>query len=307
MSTTKIGWIGLGNMGTPMSAQLMKRGYPVTVYNRNKEKMKALKIAGAMTASSPAELIQQSDVILIMVSNDQAIREIFVGDHGLLNPKTTGKAIINMSTVSPGISKEMALLCKEKNNHYMDAPVSGSVKQAEEGQLVVMVGGEEKVFQEVKPILECLGKLAMLVGSHGAGNATKLAINTLLAFHAQGLAEAVVFARLNKIKTEDLLNLINNSALGNAFSKIKGDAIIQNNYRAAFALKHIAKDLRLAMGEGLTTPLAEVVFQTFQQAEPIFGEEDIIAVIKQINLAQTEPATRPKDSRYQQGQLHAEN
>src|SRR5882672_3986620 len=259
MNTTNIGWIGLGKMGTPMSARLIKAGFPVRVYNRNNEK--ALEIEGATVAPSPSTLIQQSEVILIMVSDDPAIREIFAGDHGLLSAKTTGKIIINMSTVSPEISKEMASLCMEKNNHYLDAPVSGSVKQAEDGQLVVMVGGEEKVFQEVKPILECLGKLAMLVGSHGAGNAAKLAINILLAFHAQGLAESVVFARQNNIKTEDLLNLINNSALGNTFSKIKGDAIIQNNYRAVFALKHIAKDLRLAKGEGLATPLAKVVFQ----------------------------------------------
>jgi 3-hydroxyisobutyrate dehydrogenase len=306
MNTTKIGWIGLGKMGIPMSTQLIKAGYPVTVYNRNKEKAKSLEIAGAKIASSPRELIQQSAVILIMVTDDQAIREIFINDDGLLSAKTTGKVIINMSTVSPEISREMALLCNMQSNHYLDAPVSGSVKQAEDGGLVIMVGGEEKIFQETKPILECIGKLAMLVGPHGAGNVAKLAINTLLAFHAQGLAEAVVFARQNKIKTEDLLKLINNSALGNAFSKIKGDAIIQNNYQAAFALKHIAKDLRLAKGEGLTTPLAEVVFQTFQQAEPIFGEEDIIAVIKQINPAQM-IATRPKDSRYQQSQLHAEN
>src|SRR5882757_8102763 len=213
MSTTKIGWIGLGNMGIPMSTQLIKGGYPLTVYNRNKEKVKALETAGAMTASSPAELIQQTEVILIMVSNDQAIREIFTGDHGLLNAKTTGKIIINMSTVSPGISKEMASLCKEQHSHYLDAPVSGSVKQAEEGQLVIMVGGEDKVFDQAKPLLEKIGRLAMRVGDTGAGNVAKLAINTLLAFHAQGLAEAVVFARQNNIKTEDLLNLINNSAL----------------------------------------------------------------------------------------------
>ena len=103
MSTTKIGWIGLGNMGIPMSTQLIKAGYPVTVYNRNKEKVKALEIAGTMTALSPALLMQQSDVILIMVTDDQAIREIFTGDQGLLSPKATEKIIINMSTVSPGI------------------------------------------------------------------------------------------------------------------------------------------------------------------------------------------------------------
>src|SRR5882762_807853 len=144
MSTTKIGWIGLGKMGIPMSTQLLKAGYPVTVYNRNREKEKAMELAGAAAASSPAVLIQGSDVILIMVSDDQAIKEIFMSDNGLLNAKTTTKVIINMSTVSPWISKEMAMLCNDQGSFYLDAPVSESVKQAEEKQLVIMVGGEEK-------------------------------------------------------------------------------------------------------------------------------------------------------------------
>src|ERR1700737_1897208 len=177
----------------------------------------------------------------------------------------------------------MAVLCKQQGNEYLDAPVSGSVKQAEEGQLVIMAGGEPKAFEQVKPVLERLGKLALLVGGHGAGNTAKLAINTLLGFHAQGLAEAVVFARHHGIETQDLLTLINNSALGNIFIKIKGEAILHNNYQAAFALKHIAKDLRLAKKEGLNTPLGEVVFKTFQQAESTLGEEDIIAIIKHID------------------------
>jgi len=110
----------------------------------------------------------------------------------------------------------------------------------------------------------------------------KLAINILLAFHAQGLAEAVIFARQNEIKTKDLITLINNSALENVFTKIKGDAIIRDNFKAAFALKHIAKDLRLAKEEGLATPMGETVYNTFQQAEPVLGNEDIIAIIKHI-------------------------
>jgi 3-hydroxyisobutyrate dehydrogenase len=270
-------------MGIPMSQQLIKAGYAVSIYNRSKGKEEALKARGAIAVSSPAGLMQQSDVVIIMVSDDQAVREIFTGDHGLLNAKVAGKIIINMSTVSPGISKEMASLCKDQSNDYLDAPVSGSVKQAEEGQLVIMAGGDETLFQHVKPILERLGKLAMLVGGTGAGNAAKLAMNTLLGFHTQGLAEAVVFARQNKIRTEDFITLINNSALGNVFIKIKGEAIINDNYQPAFALKHIAKDLRLAKAEGLATPLGEVVFETFQQAEPALGEEDCIAIIKQIH------------------------
>jgi len=228
--------------------------------------------------------MEQVDLIFVMVTDDHAIREIFSGDHGLLGTKAKGKIIINMSTVSPGISKEMASLCSREGNHYLDAPVSGSVKQAQEGQLVIMVGGNENILEKAKPVFEHLGKLTLLVGGTGAGNIAKLAINTLLAFHAQGLAEAVVFARNNGIKTDDLITLINNSALGNVFTKIKGDAIIQNNYKAAFALKHIAKDLRLAKEEGLITPMGEIAFRTFQRAEPALGEEDIIAIIKHITL-----------------------
>src|SRR5450432_111764 len=279
----KIGWIGLGNMGNPMSQRLIKAGYPVTVYNRNKAKEDALKLMGASVASSPRLLMEHMDVIMIMVTDDQAIREIFTGNNGLLEAKTNGKIIINMSTESPGISKEMASLCSEEGNHYLDCPVSGSVKQAEEGQLVIMVGGDETILEKAKPIFEYLGKLTLLVGGTGAGNTAKLAINILLAFHAQGLAEAVVFASQNEIQTKDLITLINNSALANVFTKIKGDAIIQDNYKAAFALKHIAKDLRLAKAEGLATPMGETIFKTFQQAETVLGEEDIIAIIKHIN------------------------
>ncbi|GLU53677.1 NAD(P)-dependent oxidoreductase [Dyadobacter frigoris] len=282
MNNTKIGWIGLGKMGIPMSRQLIKAGFPVTVFNRSKNKEKDLKEAGAEIASTPAELIQQTDVIIMMVSDDQAIRDIFSGDKGLLRAGTHGKIIINMSTVSPAISKEFAGLCKNQENDYLDAPVSGSVKQAEEGQLVIMVGGDDEIFQKVKAVLEKLGKLAIRVGDSGAGNSAKLAVNTLLGFHAQGLAEAVIFANKNGISTEDLMTVINNSAIGNVFGKIKGEAIINDNYQAAFALKHIAKDLRLAKAEGLDTPLGETVYKTFQQAESGFGEEDIIAVIKQL-------------------------
>jgi len=283
MSTTKIGWIGLGTMGNPMSQQLIKAGYAVTVYNRTKEKEDAIKAQGATTAPSPSALIQQTDVVIIMVSDDKAIKDIFYGDDGLLGAKISGKVIINMSTVSPAISKEVAAKCLDQGNHYLDAPVSGSVKQAQEGTLVVIVGGDVTAFEQVKPILEKLGKLAMLVGDNGAGNVAKLAINTLLGIAAQGLAEAVILARNNGIDPNDLTTLINNSALGSVFGKIKGDAIVNDNYQAAFALKLIAKDLRLAKDIGLSTPLGEAVYQTFQQAEGEYGNEDIIAIIKQVD------------------------
>lgn len=282
MNTVKTGWIGLGKMGVPMSQQLVKAGYPLSVYNRSKDKEEAFKAQGIGIAASPALLLSAADVVFIMVSDDKAISDIFNGDEGLLAAKVSGKIIINMSTVSPAISKEMAAACKEQGNHYLDAPVSGSVKQAEDAMLVIMAGGEVGAFEQAKPILEKMGKLVMLVGGTGAGNAAKLAINTLLGIVAQGLAETVILAQQNGIEAEALTMLISNSALGSPFIKIKGDAIVNNNYHTAFALKHIAKDLRLAKDLGLATPLGETAYQTYQDAEAAFGEEDIIAVMKQV-------------------------
>jgi len=282
MNTTKIGWIGLGNMGIPMATQLIEAGYEVTAYNRSKAKEGTLKEIGALLAETPKDLLVRTDVIFVMVSDDAAIEAIFNGTNGVLSAMVSGKTIINMSTVSPSISRQMAAACTAKGHYYLDAPVSGSVKQAETGQLVIMVGGDELAFNEVKPILEKLGKLAMRVGDTGAGNNAKLAINSLLALYAQGLAETVVFANAQGIKTEDLLSLINNAAIGNIFTKIKGDAIIADQYQAAFALKHIVKDLNLAKAEGISSPLAKTALQTFESASVRYGEEDIIAVIKEV-------------------------
>jgi len=282
MSTTKIGWIGLGLMGAPMSQQLIKAGYPVTVYNRSKDKEEALQEQGAATASTPAELIAQSDVVILMVTDDKAINEIFKSDNGLLAANATGKIIINMSTVSPAISKEIAGLCSGQGNHYLDAPVSGSVKQAETAQLVIMVGGDEQVFQQALPVLQKLGKMAEHVGEVGAGNTAKLAINMLLGIHAQALGEAVVLAKQNGIAPATLLTLLNNGALANPFMKIKGDAILNDNYAPAFSLNNIVKDLNLAKDIGLSSPLGTAALNTYEAAQAQFGEEDIIAVIKQV-------------------------
>jgi 3-hydroxyisobutyrate dehydrogenase len=279
---TRIGWIGLGTMGIPMSKRLLDAGYPLTVYNRTKGKENAYTEHSVSVATSPAELIEQTEVVVIMVSDDQAITEIFTGANGLLSTAVKEKIIINMSTVSPEISKEMAELCLKQGNHYLDAPVSGSLKQAETGTLVVMVGGDEDVYQKVKPVLDHLSKLTIRVGNTGAGNNAKLAVNTMLAIMSQGLAEVVLFAKKNGIDTGDLLNIISQSAMGNVYMKIKGEAIFQNNYEAAFALKHIAKDLRLAKQSGLKSPLGDTVLKTFQDAEGEYGDEDIIAVIKKL-------------------------
>lgn len=277
------GWIGLGNMGTPMARRLLAAGLPVTAYNRSPAKAEALRAEGATVAPTPAAVLDAAQVVFLMVSDDQAIRELFTGEQGLLQSVATGKLIINMSTVSPGVSQEMAELSRAHGHKYLDAPVSGSVKQAETGQLAIMVGGEEDAFQQAEPLFAHLGKLALRVGITGAGNNAKLAMNTLLGFQTQGLAEAVLFAQKHGLQTADLLELIKSSALASVFINLKGEAILNENYQAAFALKLLAKDLRLAKAEGSSTPLANVVYQTFQEAEATHGDEDVIAILKHLN------------------------
>lgn len=277
----KIGWIGLGKMGSPMSQRLIKAGHAVTVFNRTKAKAAQFIQQGIATVSSPAELTDQTDVVFLMVSDDAAIREIFTGKDGLLSETVKGKVFVNMSTVSPTVSKEMYALCKEKGADYIDAPVSGSVKPAEDGTLVVIVGGDENVYEKVKPLLNELGRLSVYVGSCGMGNATKLAVNTFLGIITQGLAEVTLFAQQQGIAKSDLLAIITNSAMASPFVKMKADAILQDNFHAAFALKHLAKDLRLAKDEGLDTPLGNTVYHSYQNAElKNLADEDIIAIMK---------------------------
>ena len=279
----KIGWIGLGKMGKPMSESLIKAGHEVTVYNRTKSKEAPLKENGASTSSSPRELVEHTDIVFLMISDDEAVENIFKGEDGILAATIKDRIIVNMSTVSPDISREMAAALKEKGGHYLDAPVSGSVKQANEATLVIIAGGEKDIFEKVKPLLETIGKKAILVGDTGAGNVTKLAVNTFLGVVTQGLAEVINFSKNKDIKIEDLMDILNNGALGSPFVKIKGDAVMQEDYNAAFTLSHLTKDLRLAQEAGLDAPLGNAAYKTFSNAEAELGDEDVIAIIKKLN------------------------
>lgn len=278
----KIGWIGLGKMGKPMSEKLIRAGYPVKVYNRTKDKEIPLKKEGAETASSPKELFEQVDIVFLMVSDDDAIKDLFSGENGLLKADVSEKIIVNMSTVSPEISREMTEALSKKGNHYVDAPVSGSVKQAEEASLVIIAGGEKPIVEKVRQLLETIGKKMVYIGDAGTGNLTKLAVNTFLGIVTQGLAEVIHFSQAKGVNTEDLLEIINNSALGSPFIKIKGDAVLQDNYQAAFTLNHLTKDLRLATEAGMDTPLGRAAYETFKKAEHDLGKEDVIAIIKKL-------------------------
>jgi 3-hydroxyisobutyrate dehydrogenase len=277
----KLGWIGLGNMGTPIAENLLKAGYSVTVFNRTRDKEKELIAAGATSGDSPHQLMQNCGVIFTMVSDDAAVKSVFEGDQGLLTKAIPGKLIINMSTVSPETSRYLAKICNQQKVEFLEAPVSGSVKQAQDRTLIILAGGDAGIFQKAKPCFEAIGKLTIYFGENGKASSAKLAINYLVALTVQALAETVLFATKSGVRKEDIITLINESALASPMIKVKVPSILNNSYPAAFALKLMAKDLRLVKQTGLESPLFEPVYNSFQQAEiDGLGEEDLMAIIK---------------------------
>ncbi len=284
MSNLKIGWAGLGNMGTPMVKNLLKGGFAVTVFNRTKEKQREAVSAGAAIANTLQQLTANNDLIFVMVSDDAAVNDVFSADAGLLSGSCEGKLFINVSTVAPATARAVGGRCIAKGAGFLEAPVSGSVKPAQDGTLILMIGGETADYEKAKPALDKIGKLAVHVGPVGAGSAAKLAINYLLGLNLQGLAETVLFANANNISTANMLTIINEGAVGSAITKLKSGPIMNNQFPAAFALKHLAKDLRLATEQGLDTPLAAPLYDTFKAARDNgLGDEDVMAVIKYLS------------------------
>lgn len=278
-----IGWIGLGNMGIPMASNLLAAGYDVRVWNRTPGKAAPLVALGAKETATLSELVAQSDILFTMVSDDDAVKAIYTGSDGLLSLPVQGKLAVDMSTISPDTSRFLAEHAKQAGLRFLDAPVSGSVGPAKEGKLVIMVGGEEADYEVAKPMLDKLGKAAFYLGPNGAGTSAKLAINLLLGITVQGVSETLLFARSLGIGTEQMLDIISESAVGTPLIRGKAASILADDYPAAFALKHMAKDLRLANEAGVSTPLAESVNATYRHAlEEGLGELDLMAILRHL-------------------------
>ncbi|MBB2147927.1 NAD(P)-dependent oxidoreductase [Pedobacter gandavensis] len=283
MSRLKLGWIGLGNMGTPMVKNLLKAGFEVVVFNRTRQKEEELIASGATSAINPQSLIETCDIVFTMLADDQAVKAVYEGNEGLLTKPSEGKMIIDMSTVSPDTSRYLSGACQAKGIDFLEAPVSGSVKPAQDGTLIILVGGAATAYEKAKPAFEALGKLSVHVGGAGVGSSAKLAINYLLGLNLQGLAETVLFAEKNGVSKSDMLTIINEGACGNGITKLKTPSILNEEYPAAFALKHLVKDLRLAKEAGLDAPLINPLFHSFQEAQQEgLGDEDVMAVIKSL-------------------------
>src|SRR5713226_4348070 len=209
---TNLGFIGMGHMGSHMAARLRGAGYPVIAYDRSKEKSQA---------ESPRDLAAQSEVVLISVTDDAAVEEVVFGADGALAGLREGSRIIDLSTVSPRSSRRLYDAAREKGAAMIDAAVSGSVPQVDEGSLVIFVGGDQETYQQCQSILEILGQHIFYMGSSGMGTSMKLVVNTLLGLGMQALAEAIALGEKAGLEKGLLLDVLEQTAVVSPSQKSK--------------------------------------------------------------------------------------
>jgi 3-hydroxyisobutyrate dehydrogenase len=279
MSTEKIGFIGLGSMGLPMAKNLEKAGFALSVYNRTAGKAAAFENTSTV-CNSVEELVAGSDIIITMLTDDLAVKSVY---DKMQQGTIAGKLFIDMSTISQELSVNTAIRLKQKGAAFIDAPVAGSTKPAADGTLIIMAGGEAKDIERAMPCFEKMGRLVKHLGANGTGIAAKLAVNYFLAITLQGLAETVLFGEQLGLQRSELLEIINEAAVGSGVTKLKTPSLVNNNYPPAFALDLMLKDILLAKDAGAAYSLGRIAVNEYTAAvQKGFGKQDVMSIILSI-------------------------
>lgn len=252
-----LGYVGLGVMGGRMAARLLAKGHRVTGFNRTRSKAEALAGDGLRVADTPRDVAAAADVTFVMVANSAALRAVADGPFGLVAGLGHDKILVDMSTVSPVVSRELAARAREAGAQMVDAPVSGSVLTLEQGKLSIMVGGDRPTFDRVRPILEDIGPKVTYVGANGLAVSMKIATNISVAVQMLAFAEGVLLAEKSGIARETAVDVMTNSAIGSPMLRYRGPFVLQMPEQAWFDTAMMQKDLQLAldMGRDLRVPL----------------------------------------------------
>jgi 3-hydroxyisobutyrate dehydrogenase-like beta-hydroxyacid dehydrogenase len=252
-----LGYVGLGMMGGKMAARLLAKGHLVTGYNRTRSKAQWLVDQGMKWADSPRAVCEAADVIFIMVTDSKSLEAVAEGRDGLLAGLVPGKVVIDMSTVSPAVSRAVAARVREKGADMVDAPVSGSVVTLEQGKLSVMVGGNRSTFDRVKPLLEAVGPKVTHVGGNGLALSMKIAINLSLAVQMLAFSEGVLLAEKSGIARETAVDVLTHSVIGSPMIQYRGPFVLGMPEEVWFSVNMMRKDMVLAleMGRQLDVPL----------------------------------------------------
>ena len=243
----RLGFIGMGGMGSRMAARLLAAGYHVTIYNRHRERTRVLEKLGAEVALEADELAAHVDIVVSSLADDVAVEKVMLAPDGALAGARPGTVFIEMSTVSPSLSRRMHDVARAKGVFVLDAPVSGTTTVAERGELVIFVGGDEAAYQRCLPVLRVLGREAHYMGPAGSGATMKLCANTLLGLGMQALAEAVAFGLKAGLQRARLLEVLGATAVVSPSQKSKLDNVLNEAYPPAFPLRLMLKDFRLIL------------------------------------------------------------
>jgi 3-hydroxyisobutyrate dehydrogenase len=278
LGSDKLGFIGLGIMGLSMARNLLKAGFPVRVWNRTPAKMSALANEGATTAASPADLAAQCDVIFICVSDTPDVQAVVLGERGVIHSVRPGALVVDMSTISPAATREMAAALRARGAAMLDAPVSGGSEGAAKGTLTIMVGGRAADFARALPYLRAMGKTITHVGENGAGQMAKLVNQILVVVTMLGIGEALLFARAGGLDLEKTLAAVSGGAAGSWMLSHRGPQVLRRDWRPGFTIDLQQKDVRLVLEEAdrLGVPLlaTSLVFNLYRvlQNDGLGGE-----------------------------------
>ena len=261
----RIGFIGLGIMGKPMAKNLIKAGYSLVVNDINKEAVAELVSAGAAEAASAKEVASQSDVVVTMLPNSPHVQTVVLGEGGVIEGAREGLVVVDMSSISPIVSREVAAELAKKGVVMLDAPVSGGEPKAIDGTLAIMVGGPEETFKVVEPILQVMGGSVTLVGEIGSGNTTKLANQIMVAANIAGMSEALVLATKADVDPEKVFKAIRGGLAGSTVLDAKAPLVLDGNFKPGFRIDLHIKDLQNALDTAATvktpTPLSDLIIE----------------------------------------------
>ncbi|WP_326716759.1 NAD(P)-dependent oxidoreductase [Vagococcus jeotgali] len=246
---TKIGFIGTGVMGASIVKHLLNKGYSVNVYNRTKAKTDELINLGAVWQESPADITEVSDVIFTMVGYPKDVEETYYGENGIFSADVTGKILVDMTTSTPTLAKEIYDTAKEKGAMSLDAPVSGGDLGAKNGTLTVMVGGDLATYNQVQSIIECFSSKINLQGEAGSGQHTKMANQIMIAGTMTGMCELLVYAKSANLDLEKVLDTVGGGSAANWSLTNYAPRILKEDYSPGFFVKHFLKDLTIALDE----------------------------------------------------------
>ncbi|MCB8944555.1 MAG: NAD(P)-dependent oxidoreductase [Ardenticatenaceae bacterium] len=281
----KIGFIGLGIMGRGMAANLLKAGFVVSVWNRTASRLDPLIAHGAIAGANPADVAAHSDIIITCVSDTPDVEAVILGPNGVIHGAKAGSLVIDMSTISPQATRDMAAKLAEKGVHMLDAPISGGSEGAEKGTLSIMVGGDAAQVERAMPAFQAMGKAITHVGGTGAGQTVKLVNQILVVINMLAVGEALLFAQAGGLDLEKTLSAVTAGAAGSWMLSNRGPQVIQRDWRPGFTIDLQQKDLRLVLQAadqmGLPAIGTSLVFNLYRalQAQGL-GAEGNHALVK---------------------------